>query len=233
MVSSIRDATVAFGAGHGSLIVPIERRIAQYLHRNCYTPLIAHATPVPLFGTTSRALHNEIMAIGTPFHLVLTNLGEGGITKGFLEDCKHVLSCSIYAPKITHIGSSFLGGCISLLSFDTSGLTSVTTIGDTFLVGCTSLSSFDTSGLTSVTTIGNGLLHGCTSLSSFDTSGLTSLTTIGHAFLGGCTSLSSFDTSGLTSVRTIGDGFLGGCTSLFAKPTVDEIYLARKFNEKV
>ena len=137
--SNIRDATVAFGAGYGALLVPIERRIVQYLQRNCYTPLIGDATLVPLRGTTSQALHDEIMAIGTPFHLVLTDLGEGDIMVRFLQDCKHVVSCSIHAPKITRIGSSFLAACTSLSSFDTSGLTSVTTIGSFFLDGCTSL----------------------------------------------------------------------------------------------
>ena len=98
------------------------------------------------------------MAIRALFHLVLTDLGEGEIMKGFLHDCKHVVSCCIYAPKITHIESYFLRGCTSLSSFDTSGLTSVTTIGVGFLDGCSSLSSFDTSGLKSVTTIGHKFL---------------------------------------------------------------------------
>ena len=173
MSTTIRDATAAFGAGHGALLVPIERRIVQYLQRNCYTPLIGDATLVPLRGTTSRALHDEIMAIGAPFHLVLTDLGEGDIMESFLKGCKHVVSCCIHSPKITRIGNYFLRDCTSLSSFDTSGLTSVTTIGGGFLDGCTSLSSFDTSGLTSVTTIGSDFLEGCTSLSSFDTSGLT------------------------------------------------------------
>ena len=96
MSTTIRDATVAFGAGYSALLVPIERRIAQYLQRNYYTPLIGDATPVPLLGTTSQALHDEIMAIGAPFHLVLTDLGEEwDIMDGFLEGCKHVVSCSI------------------------------------------------------------------------------------------------------------------------------------------
>ena len=141
--TTIRDATVAFGAGYDALLVPIERRIVQYLQRNWYTPLIGDATLVPLRGTTSRALHDEIMAIGAPFHLVLTDLGEGNIMNGFLRDCKHVVSCSIHQcralSKITTIGPSFLAGCTSLSSFDTSGLTSVTYIGDYFLDGCTSL----------------------------------------------------------------------------------------------
>ena len=131
--TTIRDASVAFAAGYGTLLVPIQRRIAQYLQRNCYTPLFGDATFVPLHGTTSRALHDEVMAIRAPFHLVLTDLGEGDIMNGFLADCIHVVSCSIYAPNITTIGSSFLVGCTSLSSFDTSGLTSVTTIGDRFL----------------------------------------------------------------------------------------------------
>ena len=202
MSATIRDATVAFGAVYGALLVPIERRIVQYLQRNYYTPLIGDNTPVPLLGTTSRALHDEIMAIGAPFHLVLTDLGEGDIMNSFLQGCKHVVSCSIHAPKITRISSSCLRDCTSLTSFDTSGLTSVTTIGDAFLDGCTLLSSFDTSGLTSVTTVGNG-------------------------FLVGCTSLSSLDTSGLISVKTIGYDFLARCTSLIAKPTVDDIYHRR------
>ena len=95
-------AIVTFGEGYGALLVPIERRIAQYLQRNCYTPLIGDATLVPLRGTTSRALHDEIMAIGGPFHLVLTDLGEGDIMESFLKGCKHVVSCSIHSPKITH-----------------------------------------------------------------------------------------------------------------------------------
>ena len=68
--STIRDATVAFGAGYGTiptLPLPIHGRIVQYLQHNCYTPLIGNATLVPLRGTTSRALHDEIMAIGAPF----------------------------------------------------------------------------------------------------------------------------------------------------------------------
>ena len=133
MTTPIRDATVAFGAGYGALVVPIERRIVQYLQRNCYTSLIGDATLLPLRSTTSRALHDEIMAIGGPFHLVLTDLGEGDIMESFLKDCKHVVSCSIHAPNITRIGFCFLNGCTSLSSFDTSGLTSVTTIGDAFL----------------------------------------------------------------------------------------------------
>ena len=147
MSEIIRDSTVAFGAGYGALLVPIERRIAQYLQRNCYTSLIGDATLVPLRGTTSRALHDEVMALGAPFHLVLTDLGEGEIMERFLKGCTHVVSCSIHSPKITRIGLRFLYGCTSLSSFDTSGLTSVTTIGDGFLGRCTSLSSFDTSGL--------------------------------------------------------------------------------------
>ena len=135
MSTTIRDATVAFGDGHGALLMPIERRIVQYLQRNCYTPLIGDATLVPLHGTTSRALHDEVMAIGAPFHLVLTDLGEGDIMDGFLKRCKHVVSCSIHAPKITRIGFFFLRECTSLSSFDTSGLTSVTTIGSYFLDG--------------------------------------------------------------------------------------------------
>ena len=131
--TTIRDATVAFGAGHGALVVPIERRIVQYLQRNCYTPLIGDVTLVPLRGTTSRALHDEILAIGGPFHLVLTDLGEEDIMDGYLKGCQHVVSCSIHAPKITRIGDFFLLGCTSLSSFDTSGLTSVTTIGSGFL----------------------------------------------------------------------------------------------------
>ena len=51
--------------------------------RNYYTPLIGDDTPVHLLSTTSRALHDEIMAIGAPFHLVLTELGEGKIMEGF------------------------------------------------------------------------------------------------------------------------------------------------------
>ncbi len=97
----IRDVTVAFGAGYGTLLVPIERRITQYLQRNCYTPLIGAVTPVPLRGTTLPSLHEEVMAIRTPFHLVLTDLGEGNIMDGFLRNCIHVVSCSIFAPKIT------------------------------------------------------------------------------------------------------------------------------------
>ena len=166
MSTTIRDATVTFGAGYGALLVPIQRRIVQYLQRNCYTPLIGDATPVPLRGTTSRALHDEVMAIGVPFRLVLTDFGEGDITDGFLAGCKHVVSCTIHAPKITRIGTCFLYNCTSLSSFDTSGLTSVTTIRNNFLVGCTSLSSFDTSGLTSVTTIGFFFVVECTSLLS-------------------------------------------------------------------
>ena len=145
--SIIRDATVVFGAGHGALLVPIARRIVQYLQHNCYTPLIGNAILVPLRGTTSRALHDEIMAIGVPFHLMLTDLGKLDVMESFLEGCTHVVSCSIYSPKITRIGLCFLYGCTSLSSFDTSGLTSVTTIGFAFLSKCTSLSSFDTSGL--------------------------------------------------------------------------------------
>ena len=138
------------------------------------------------------------MAIGAPFHLVLTDLGEGDIMESFLRGCKHVVSCCIHSPKITRIENYFL-------------------------LDCTSLSSFDTSGLTSVKTIGYGFLYGCTSLPSFDTSGLTSVTTIGFSFLDGCTSLSSFDTSGLTSVTTIGGDFLVGCSSLESPPTRDAI----------
>ena len=190
-----RDATVAFGDGHGALDVPIERRIAQYLQRNRYTPLIVDAPLVPLHGTTSQALHDEVMAIRVPFHLVLTDLGEGNIMESFLKGCKHVVSCFIYAPNITYTGSSFLSDCTSLLSFNTSGLTSVTTIGGRFLYGCTSLSSFDTSGLTSVTTIANTFICDCTSLASFNTPGLTSVTTIGCGFLGGCTSLTAQPTA--------------------------------------
>ena len=252
MSTTIRDATVTFGAEYGALLVPIERRIAHYLQRNCYTPLIGAVTPVPLRGTTLPSLHDEVMAIKAPFHLVLTDLGEGNIMDGFLRNCIHVVSCSIFAPKITRIGSSFLrdctslssfdtsglksvttiaddfiGRCTSLSSFDTSGLTSVTTIGGYYLLDCTSLSSFDTSGLTSVTTIGDDYLRNCTSLSSFDTSGLTSVTTIGDYYLAGCTSLSSFDTSGLTSVTTIGDSYLGGCTSLTAQPTAKDVLEGR------
>ena len=69
-----RDATVAFGDGYSALVQPIERRIAQYLQRNRYTPLIVDAPPVPFRGTTSQALHDEVTAIGVPFHLVLTDL---------------------------------------------------------------------------------------------------------------------------------------------------------------
>ena len=90
MSTTIRDATVAFGAVYGALLVPIQRRIVQYLQRNYYTPLIGDATLVPLRGTTSRALHDEVMAIGVPFRLVLTDFGEGDIMEGFLESCKHV-----------------------------------------------------------------------------------------------------------------------------------------------
>ena len=80
MSATIRDATVVFGAVYGALLVPIQRRIAQYLQHNCYTLLIGDATLVPLRGTTSRALHDEIMAIGAPFHLVLMDLGKGDIS---------------------------------------------------------------------------------------------------------------------------------------------------------
>ena len=118
---------------------PSSGAFAQYLQRNYYTPLIGDATLVPLRGTTSRALHDEIIAIGAPFHLVLTDLGEGDIMDGFLRDCKHVVSCSIHVPKITTFGDTFVRGCTSLSSFDTSGFTSVTTIGHTFLANCTSL----------------------------------------------------------------------------------------------
>ena len=62
----MRDATVAFGAGHGALLMPIEQRIVQYLQRNCYTPLIGDATLVPLRGTTLLALQEEIMAVRAP-----------------------------------------------------------------------------------------------------------------------------------------------------------------------
>ena len=108
--STIRDAIVAFGAGYGALLLPIERRIVQYLQRNYYTPLTGDATLVPLRGTTSRALHDEIMAIGAPFHLVLTDLGEGDIMDSFLAGCKHVVSCYIHAPKITTIGHTTTDG---------------------------------------------------------------------------------------------------------------------------
>ena len=163
-----------------------------------YFTLVGTATRVPLHGTTSEALHLEIMAIGAPFNLVLTFLREGEIMNDFLEHCEHLVSCTIHAPEVTRIGDNFLGDCTSLASFDTSGLTSVTAIGGYFLGGCTSLASFDTSGLTSVTAIGIG-------------------------FLAWCSSLASFDTSGLTSVTAIGVGFLGGCTSLLAPPTVEAI----------
>ena len=139
------------------LPLPTVRLVAAYLQRNFYTPLTGDPTPVPLRGTTSRALHDEIMAIGRPFHLVLTDLGEGDIMDGFLDGCKHVVLCYIHALKITRIGFSFLRGCTSLSSIETTGLTSVKTIGYNFLGGCTSLSSFDTSGLTSVTTIGDAI----------------------------------------------------------------------------
>ena len=95
MSTTIRDATVTFGAEYGALLVPIQRRIVQYLQRNCYTPLIGDATPVPLRGKTSHALHDEILVIGAPFHLELMDLGEGDIMDGFLKGCKHVVSCSI------------------------------------------------------------------------------------------------------------------------------------------
>ena len=34
MVATIRDATVAFGAEYGALLVPVERRIVQYLQQH-------------------------------------------------------------------------------------------------------------------------------------------------------------------------------------------------------
>ena len=81
--STIRDATVAFGAGHGALLMPMERRIAQYLRCNYYMPQNRSGravTPVPLLGTTSQALHDEVMAIRAPFHLVVRSGPEVNIS---------------------------------------------------------------------------------------------------------------------------------------------------------
>ena len=125
------EVIAAYGAGQGSLLQPVLERVAEYLVPHSYT-LVGTTTRVPLHGKTSKALHTEIMAIGAPFDLVLTDLDEEEISDDFLEKCKHLVSISIHAPKVTKIGSLFLGDCTSLSCFDTSGLTSVTTIGEGF-----------------------------------------------------------------------------------------------------
>ena len=161
---NIAEAIATYGAGHGHLWPALVEHVGAYLGPWNYFTLVGTATRVPLHGTTSEALHLEIMAIGAPFQLVLTDLREGEIMDEFLFDCGHLVSCTIHAPEVTRIGDNFLAGCTSLASFDTSGLISVTAIGEVFLAHCTSLASFDTSGLTSVTAIGGSFLAGCTSL---------------------------------------------------------------------
>ena len=157
------EVIVAYGDGHGYLFSTVFELVGEYLNANSYV-LVGTATRVRLHGRTSQALHDEIMAIGAPFDLVLTDLGEGEIMDFFLARCRHIVSCTIDAPKVTRIGRSFLDRCMSLHSLDTSGLTSVTHIGSSFLYRCTSLHSLDTSGLTSVTHIGPSFLYGCMSL---------------------------------------------------------------------
>ena len=132
------EVIVAYGDGHGFLFSSVFELVGDYLHANSYV-LVGTATRVRLHGRTSRALRHEIMAIGAPFDLVLTDLGEGEITDRFLADCRQIVSCTIDAPNVTRIGSWFLSRCTSLHSLDTSGLTSVTHIGALFLDGCTSL----------------------------------------------------------------------------------------------
>ena len=121
------EVIVAYGDGHGYLFSTVFELVSDYLNANSYV-LVGTATRVRLHGRTSRALHDEIMAIGAPFDLVLTDLGEGEIMDWFLANCRHIVSCTIDAPKVTDIGFCFLGGCTSLHSLDTSGLTSVTHI---------------------------------------------------------------------------------------------------------
>ena len=125
MNTAILHAIVAFGAGHGTLLEVIEKGVAKYLVHNFYT-LVGTTTPVPLRGTTSRALHDEIMTIRAPFDLVLTDLAEEKIMDGFLYGCEHLVSCSIHTPKITTMGWFFLHECRSLTSLVTSGLISDT-----------------------------------------------------------------------------------------------------------
>ena len=81
-----------------------------------YFTLVGTATRVPLHGTTSEALHTEVMGIGAPFNLVLTDLVEGEIVDKFLRGCIHLVSCTIHAPEVTRIGDCFLYGCTSLVS---------------------------------------------------------------------------------------------------------------------
>ena len=123
----IAEVIVAYGDGHGYLRRSVFDLVGDFLKPNFYV-LVGTATRVRLHGRTSRALHDEIMAIGAPFDLVLTDLGEGEIMDWFLANCRHIVSCTIDAPKVTDIGFCFLGGCTSLHSLDTSGLTSVTHI---------------------------------------------------------------------------------------------------------
>ena len=103
----ISEAIVAYGDGHGYLRPSVFELVGDYLKRNFYI-LVGTATRVRLHGRTSQALHDEIMAIGAPFDLVLTDLGEGEIMDWFLCGCGHIVSCSIDAPKVTHIGEGFL-----------------------------------------------------------------------------------------------------------------------------
>ena len=101
------EVIVAYGDGHGYLFSSVFELVDDYLNANFYV-LVGTATRVRLHGRTSQALHDEIMAIGAPFDLVLTDLGERKIMGWFLCGCGHIVSCSIDAPKVTHIGEGFL-----------------------------------------------------------------------------------------------------------------------------
>ena len=193
MSTTIRDATVAFGAGYGTLLMVVQRRIAEYLRYNYYT-LVGDTAPIALRATTQRALHTEIKRITTPFNLVLVDLFQETLDETmdvFLDCCRHLVSIVVTCRKVKVIGSSFLNKCSFLRSVDTSKMNAVTTIGLAFLANkCTALTSVDMSGMGVVTTIGSSFLAGCSSLTTLDTSGMRAVTSIDAPyFLFNCVSI--------------------------------------------
>ena len=184
----VRDKTVAFAAGYGTLPPAALQRIEELLRVNFYTFIGDDTQVVILRATTQEGLHEDIQGITAPCNVVLNDIMGTELMTGFLHSCTMVVSCTIADPNVTKIGECVLARS-SMVSLDLSRMKAVAEIGDDFLDHCHSLASLDMSGMGAVTRIGDGFLADCFSLKSLDLSGLRAVSVIGQGFIRNCPSL--------------------------------------------
>ena len=102
-----RDVTVAFGAGHGALLPPVQRRIEKCLPCNFFT-FIGAVDKIHLRATTQDELHTETMRIAALCNVVLQDVRGTIIMKWFLQNCSMVVSLVVKDTNVTLIGYAFL-----------------------------------------------------------------------------------------------------------------------------